>query len=162
MITTPASDVVLDEVQARKIEVAGHKLSVIETEVVIANRNLRVLKDDIVKATLQYQELEDKLASFEKEVKKSTEQKKVLEEEVADMKVFLQKTTDALDGLKEGRERLERELSAREDKVVADEKALALAVEQHAQEAASLEKKRKEVEEARDAFAIASAKITWQ
>lgn len=162
MITTPASDVVLDEVQARKIEVAGHKLSVIETEVVIANRNLRVLKDDIVKATLQYQELEDKLASFEKEVKKSTEQKKVLEEEVADMKVFLQKTTDALDGLKEGRERLERELSAREDKVVADEKALALAVAQNAQEAVSLEKKRKEVEEARDAFAIASAKITWQ
>lgn len=160
MITTPASDVVLDEVQARKIEVAGHKLSVIETEVVIANRNLRVLKDDIVKATLEHKELEEKIANADSLLSEKNAENKRISSEVAEATKLLEAARkDALEFV--GQEAIKnKELEDREEAVSSREKEVEALAQKLLDDSASLLKSREEAESVKKAFDAIT--LPWQ
>lgn len=152
MITNPASDIVLDEAQSKKIEVAGHKLSVIETEVVIANRNLKVLKDDIVKATLEHKELEEKIGVLTASVEAKKKEKAELDAVVAELAEKVEKSRKELEEREDALSRKECLLSVREEEIATAESNLSELIAVNTAGRVSLEKERKEIESVKEAF----------
>lgn len=160
MITAPASDIVLDEVQSKKIEVAGHKLSVIETEVVIANRNLKVLKDDIVKATLEYKELEEKIAVADSVLSEKKAEKDKVTALVVEATNALQKANESAKEILSLHEAKAIELSEREAVLGVQEYEVSLEKEKSNKDRIELEKSKAEVESVKEAFSAVT--LPWK
>lgn len=160
MITTPASDIVLDEAQSKKIEVAGHKLSVIETEVVIANRNLKVLKDDIVKATLELKELTEKEGVLIESVETKKKEKVELDSTVAELNGKVEKARQELEAKEDALNQKEGLLAAREEEVARTENSLSGLIAENTRERASLEKERRDIESVQEAFSAVT--LPWK
>lgn len=160
MITAPASDIVLDEVQSKKIEVAGHKLSVIETEVVIANRNLKVLKDDIVKATLEHKELEEKIAVADSVLSEKKAEKDKVTALVVEATNALQKANESAKEILSLHEAKAIELSEREAVLGVQEYEVSLEKEKSNKDRIELEKSKAEVESVKEAFSAVT--LPWK
>lgn len=162
MITTPSTDYVLDDKHAKQLEVGLQKLSNVEAEVSIANRNLRVLKDDIVKGTLELKELEDKLVKLNILVSEKQTEKENID-------ALLSETTGVVDKIKQEVAVLEDRivskevgLSEREEAIKASELEAQLATEELRAERVAFEEEKKQVESAKEALRQASLTITWK
>ena len=129
MITTPSTDIALSEKQSRQLEVGLQKLSNIEAEIAIAARNLRVLKDDVMKATLEFKELEEKRVSLSDEVENLQKNKIVLEKDIVALVEALQESKKLEVERNAVLTKKESELSERENRVSASESELALSQE---------------------------------
>lgn len=121
MITNPSTEVALDEKHAKQLEVGLQKLSNVEAELAIATRNLRVLKDDIVKTTLEYKEIEGKVEMLNDVLLAKEEKNNSLDTSIASATEKLDKLIKENDELGVACEQKNKELSAREEAVTARE-----------------------------------------
>ncbi len=152
MITTPPEDLGLDEKHARQLEVGLQKLSNVEAEISISNRNLRVIKDDVVKATLELKELEEKVAVAESLLSEKNAEKDRVTALVAEATEALKKANESAREIVFIHEAKGKELGEREEAVAVAERTIVASQEKNAIDRIAVEKDQADIEKVKDTF----------
>lgn len=124
MLNQPENNIKLTDAQLQAIEEVKNRLSNMESEVTIATKNLKVIKQDTEKAIKERAYEEERLDSIVKQIKPLEDKKVELESAIIEKLTELGKINSDIQESTVKHQEKEKELKEREELVLKNEKYL--------------------------------------
>lgn len=162
MIEQTSSNTSLTFEQMAQIEETKKRLSNLENEIIIANKNLSVINKDVVKATKEREYQEDLKSGLIIDIEKLSKEKLILENANLEINSYLEKTTKEIKEALKDIEDNKASLSLRESAILSSENKIKKDLVNIDEKAQQILEERKVLETAYNAFNEALKTIVWK
>lgn len=162
MIEQTSSNTSLTFEQMAQIEETKKRLSNLENEIIIANKNLSVINKDVVKATKEREYQEDLKSGLIIDIEKLRKEKLILENSNLEINSYLEKTTKEIKEALKDIEDNKASLSLRESAILSSENKIKKDSVNIDEKAQQILEERKVLETAYNAFNEALKTIVWK
>lgn len=162
MIEQTSSNTSLTFEQMAQIEETKKRLSNLENEIIIANKNLSVINKDVVKATKEREYQEDLKSGLIIDIEKLSKEKLILENSNLEINSYLEKTTKEIKEALKDIEDNKASLSLRESAILSSENKIKKDLVNIDEKAQQILEERKVLETAYNAFNEALKTIVWK
>lgn len=161
MVTSPEANIPLTDEDSRKLELGSQRLKVVQAEVLEATKKLASYEAEMNQAREAKEYAESEKIQVEIELSELRTQKEELKSSVKTLRQELNKHADEHEAHRVYHDSMNASLLKRQEHFSAKEKEFSSERELHVQKEKELEKRRLQVEQAREKFQDAITSVTW-